>query len=478
MKQRNIELLKNNEFGSKSIPRLVLSFAATTFVALILNSVYNITDTLFVSWGVGDHAMGGVSIAFPLILLQGAISTAIGGGAASLVSRKLGEGKGSEAGEITLNAMITFYATALIITALGLIFLNPLLKLLGATDDLYGYAKDYLIIILIGNVFSTGFSSIVRAEGKMLYGFMMWVVPISINIILDAIFILVLGWGVKGSAIATVISQFCSFAMSVFFFLKISNQSFKGAKIKWKRVGDIVAIGLPSLVQMSCLSIATIFMNNVLRDVSGTLGVTSFAYMSKIMTFMIVPFTAITQALSPIVGYNYGAGKTERVRKTIEFCAIISFAYAVVALLLAEAIPQYLIKMFTKNEQLIAAGATGMRIVAIVMPFTPLPMLVGATLQAEGKKLWSLIMFASSLLFLIAPLFLMGKYLGIKGVWWAYVLAGVLSTAFAVVKICISARKDKTNVDNSEDCKIEECNIEKCGIEDNNMEYCSTEKSA
>ncbi len=196
---------KAERMAHDNIAKLVLRFSATTLVALIFNSIYNLTDALFVSWGVGDNAMGGVSIVFPFVILQSGIATALGGGAASLVSRKLGEGKAREAGEITLNAMLIFYATAITMSVLGFVFMHPLLRLFGATDEIYHYAKEYFVIILAGNIFSTGFSSIIRAEGKMLYSLLIWIIPISINIILDAVFILILGWGVRGSAIATVI---------------------------------------------------------------------------------------------------------------------------------------------------------------------------------------------------------------------------------------------------------------------------------
>jgi len=440
---------KAEKMTNEKIPKLVLSFAATTLVALILNSVYNLTDTLFVSWGVGDHAMGGVSVVFPFVILQSAIATALRGGAASLVSRKLGEGKSGEAGEITLNAMLVFYITAAITTALGFALMNPLLKLMGVTDELYEYAKQYFIIVLAGNVFSTGFSSIIRAEGKMVYGLLIWVIPITLNIILDAVFILVLGWGVKGAAAATVCCQFASFIMSVLFFSKFTAQNFKGARLKWKRIGEIIEIGLPSLVQMGSLSIMTLILNNALSIVSGTLGVTAFGYISKIITFGLVPFTAVTQALSPIVGFNHGAGNSDRVRKTVSFCALISLVYAVFALIVAEAIPEYMLMIFTKNSAIIETGARGIRIIAAALLFAPMPMLLGAAMQAEGRKLWALIMYASNLIFLLPPVFIMGKYLGLDGIWLSYVIAGVCSTILAVIKLLCDKMKNKKIVPSS-----------------------------
>lgn len=424
---------KSLRLGEERLSRIILRFSFTTLVALLFNSIYNLTDALFVSWGVGDNAFAGVSVVFPFAVLQGAISTAIGGGAASIVSRKLGENKKSEAGEVTLNAMMTFYITAIITTALGFIFMEPILKLMGVTGDIYAHAKKYFIIILAGNVFSTGFSSIMRAEGKMLYSLLIWVIPISINIILDAVFILVLGWGVEGSALATVICQFCSFLMSVLFFLLFSVQKFKGARIRLRQVKEIFAIGLPSLVQMGSISIITLLMNNILSKTGGTLAVSGFSYVLRLLTYFIMPFTAIAQALAPVAGYNYGAGNSERVKKSVRLCTLYAMLYAAFALAVAEAIPMYLLKIFTKNHEIISFGIRAMRITAPSILLTPLPMISGAAFQAIGRKKAALAMYAANLVFLIPLILIFERPLGTDGIWIAYVAASAFATVLAVV---------------------------------------------
>lgn len=438
-----------NNLGTEKISKLVFSFFATTFAGLILNSVYNLTDTLFVSWGVGDIAMGGVSIVFPLVLLQGGISTTIGGGAASLIARKLGEGRLQDAGKITANAMMIFYTISILVSIFGLIFMTPLLKLMGATDELLPHAKEYCAIILIGNVFSTGFSSIVRAEGKMLYAMMMWVVPISVNIVLDAIFILWFGWGVRGSAFATVLSQFTSFIMCVIFFAKKSSQQFKGVRPDFKTIKDIIKIGLPSLVQTAALSVIIALLNIMLSKTSGATGIVAFGYISKLVSYAIAPFIAITQAIAPIVGYNYGIKNMDRVKETTSFCVKISVILAVTIIAIAEIIPQYLIMIFTKDPEIIRVGTIGIRIVALAILFTPIPMIVGAKMQAIGKTMWALILYGSNVIFIIAPAILLGKYFGAIGIWWAYVLAYICSNLLVCVKLIIDKYKRKVIIYNS-----------------------------
>lgn len=431
------------KLATKSIPSLVLSFAATTFAALIFNSVYTLTDALFVSWGVGDNAMGSVSVVFPFIILQSAIATAVGGGAASIISRMLGKGDAENAGNTAFNAMLVFYISAVIITIVGFVFMNPLLKAMGVTDELFPLAKQYFIIILAGNVFSTGFSSIIRAEGKMLYALLIWVIPISLNIIFDAIFILVLKWGISGSAAATVICQFTSFLMCVIFFTEFSSLKFKGIKPSFKRIGEILSIGLPSLVQMGSLSIMSVIINNVLSSVGGTMGVNTFAYISKIITFGIVPFTAIAQSLSPIVGYNFGAGKTLRVKSTIRFCIFVCFVYSLLALIVFRLFPSLFIRIFTNSGELISSGVNGLKIVTISLPFAFIPMIIGASKQATGNTASAFIIYSANLTFLIPSAFILSRFFGMNGAWWSYVLSSILATLFTMILYFSQSKKSE-----------------------------------
>ena len=231
---------KTQELSSGKISALVLRYSLTTFAALLFSALYNLVDTLFVSRGVGDTAMGGVAVVFPFMIIQGAVAQTVGGGAASIVSRLLGKRDNAAAGEVTLNAMATFYISAVLVSLIGFIFMNPILSLLGATPDILPYARQYFTIVLAGNVFSTGFSSIIRAEGRMTYALLIWLIPTGVNVVLDAVFIFALDMGVRGAALATVLCQFTSFVMSILFFKKYSCQSFTGARLRLSTVKQAV----------------------------------------------------------------------------------------------------------------------------------------------------------------------------------------------------------------------------------------------
>lgn len=429
--------------GTASIPLLLLRFFGVTFGGLLFSAVYTLTDALFVSWGVGDSAMGSVSVVFPFVIFQGAFTTALGGGASSIVSRLLGKGELEKAGAVTANAMMIFYITSAVITVIGFIFLDPLLSLMGVTDELYPMAKEYFSIILAGNVFSTGFSSIIRAEGRMGYSLLIWVLPISVNIVLDVVFILVLGWGVKGSALATVISQFISAFMSVLFFTAFTSQKFKGVKLDGKIISEIFAVGLPSLIQTGSLSIITVILNRVLRDVGSTSGVTTFAYISKILTFVCLPSSAIALAASPVVGYNYGACKSRRVMQAVKISLSAGIVYGAAAMFFVEFKPELLMRIFTENQSFISSGSEGLRIIALSFIFVPVPAIGGAVYQALGNKFWALALYSAPLVLLVPMIFLMPESAGVEDVWFAYVGANAAACVLAAIKLILSYKNSK-----------------------------------
>ncbi len=422
---------KNDEMRTQSIPKLITKYSLATFCALFFNELYNIIDTLFVSKGVGDNAMGGVSIIFPFMIIQGAVAQTIGSGSASIISRLLGKKEYEKAGNITIHAMFAFYLTSVVITIAGFIFMNPLLRLFGATQEIMSYAKEYFTIILIGNVFSTGFSSIIRAEGKMLYSLLIWIIPTAINVALDAVFIYALDMGVKGAALATIICYFSSFVMSVIFFRFISVQKFRKVKIDFKAIIEIITTGIPMLVQLGSMSVLFMIINNVLSSTGGTQSVNTFAYVSKVITFAIVPFNAVAAAISPIISYNYGAKNYERIKRTLNYSIIMCEIYAVIALIISLTIPQLLIGIFTTDYTIISEGAYALNILAFALFTTPVTIIIGTYFQATGKKLKALITNSLIVIFSLICILVFSCIAGIKGIWLsvpaACLLAGISS---------------------------------------------------
>ncbi len=428
-------LSKINQMETYSIPKLIAKYSVTTFCALFFNELYNIVDTLFVSRGVGDNAMGGVSIIFPFVMIQGAVSQTIGAGSASIISRLLGKKDYEQAGSVTANAMCAFYITAAAITVIGLTFINPLLNLFGATDDIMPYAKAYFTIMLLGNVFSTGFSSIIRAEGKMVYSLLIWLIPTAINVLLDAVFIYGLHMGVKGAALATVISYFSSFVMSIIFFTKLSVQRFSHIKLKLKTVTEIITLGVPMLIQMGSMSILFAVVNKMLSASGGTLVINTFAYLSRIITFSIVPFTSMAMAVSPIISYNFGAERNNRVNKALKYCVIFSEAYAVFAMIAAFLFPQIFLKIFTSDTGIILSGVNALHIISPSLLFVPVTIITGSYFQAIGKKASSALANSLILIFLAVNIFILSKRMGINEIWLSIPVSCLLACIVSIILI-------------------------------------------
>lgn len=386
MSKRKSKPEKTREMGEENLVRLILRYSSVTFAALIFSALYNIVDSIFVSYGIGDNAMGGVSIVYPFMILQGAIAQTIGGGAAVGVSQYLGKKEYEKAGGITANAMLAFYSTAVLISIISLVFTDKILVLLGATKDIMPYAREYFTIIAAGNVFSTGFSSIIRAEGRMGYSLLIWILPTAVNIIADYALIFIFDMGVTGAALATVFSQFTSFLMSIVFFAKFSSQSFKRIKINPKTVKEMITLGIPTLFQMGGASIILFVINKLLSIHFGSLYVNAFAYVSKIITFVLVPLNAVSSAAAPIIGYNFGAGNTKRVNKSFDISLVFCMLSSAIACAVLIAAPSQFMRIFTKTDGIINLGVQIVRQLAPAMLFLPMPFLCGSYFQAIGSK--------------------------------------------------------------------------------------------
>lgn len=423
-----------------------LHYFSVTFVSLFFGALYNLADALFVGRGVGDDAMGAIGVVLPFTILQGAVAQALGGGAASVVSRALGRGDRQAAGQATATAMAAFYITAILVSAIGLLFTDPILRLFGATDALLAPAREYFVILLWGNVFSTGFSSIIRAEGKMRYALLIWLIPTSVDMVLNAVFIFGLGLGVRGAALSTVLGQAVSFLMAVLFFARFSQQKLVFRRLPLHLLGRIALLGLPVLVQMGGMSFITFSVNRLLGALAGTQGVNTFAYIIRLAAFGIMPFTAAAQAASPMIGFYLGSGDLRRVKQTAAAAIAVCMLWAVPAVLAAQLFPGALLGIFTNQVAFIAGGAQALRIVSPALLFVFLPILFGAFYQSAGKTAGAL--FLNALPVVCVPLFawLLCARFAAAGVWWAFVLGCACACAAAAVffgftqKACFSAK--------------------------------------
>ncbi len=431
---------KSLEMGTEPIGKLLFKYSSTLFCSLLFSALYNAVDAVFISYGVGDLAMAGVSVASPFMMIQAAFAQMLGGGAGVLVTGFLGKKEYEKAGDVTFNTMAVFYSTAITVSLISILFCTPILRVFGATDEIMPYAREYFIVIAAGNVFSTGFSSIIRAEGRMKYSLLIWLIPTGINILFDYIFVFVLKLGVVGAALATVLCQFTSFLMSVIFFLKISCQKIKIKLPDFSIVKNVLGLGVPALLQTGGMSVVMFAINNRLSHFDDAASIASFAYISKIIQFSLVPINAVSMALSPIISYNFASGEYSRVKKAIKSALGASCGFCVAELLAGFFLGEHLISVFSKSPEILNKGNEIIRILSLSLILVPFILIAATCFQATANKKKSVclnaVLIVSTSLCVFTLSFAKGNVM-----WWGVLLGCVFSFLLCVLLI----EKEKKN---------------------------------
>ena len=423
--------------GTEPVSRLLAGMSLQTTLALLLYSVYALTDTFFISRGVSAYAAGGVSLTMPVVMILGAVSTTMGTGAASIISRALGKDDKEKAAATAANTFLIFWLTALAFTVLGLLFLNPLLRLLGTDDILLPYAKSYLRIILLGAVTSTGFSALIRAEGNTRFSLYIWIFPVLINLIFDPVFIFCFGWGVEGAAAATVLAQSISAGMSVYYFFFSGRDTYKiqreHFRLKRTLIGEIISIGSPSLISQAGTSLIVTIINQILLRYGGAEAITAFGIVSRIQGFMVLPQNGIVQGMQPIVGYNFAARLYDRVKKTIRLSIAASAAYGILMLLAGILGASFLVSIFVSEPEILALGASILPLIALCFPFKGIPTIVSAVFQSEGKPFLSVSLLLFGLFAVQLPvMLLLAQQFSLTGIWMSFVISDALMCIISI----------------------------------------------
>lgn len=427
-----MEVTRTNKLGTEPIGRLLLSTSSGTILALMVYAIYSITDIFFVSRGVGSLAAAGVSISSPLLIALGAVSTTVGAGGASIVSRALGAGDEEKAARTVANAFLIFWSAAVLVTIFGLVFLDELILMMGATDTILPYAKSYGRIILIGAITSTGYSAIVRADGSIRYSTAMWLIPVGMNIILDPIFIYLLHWGVAGAAAATVIAQTISAGMSIYFFFLKKRKTYE-IKVSYfipssKIIKEIILVGMPSFLKNMSTSLMVIITNNFLKTMGGDAALSVYAIVSKLFGGLNTVQTGIMQGMQPIVGYNFGRREYSRVKKAMRLSMITSIGYGLLVSVLCLFIPSALLNVMSKDHAVITAGIPALRLMALALPISGIMLMISSYFQATGKASTAIgLSLGSTLAVRIPVLIIMAFLLQLNGIWLSEVISeGIL----------------------------------------------------
>ena len=424
--------------GELPVGRLLWHACTQTTFAVGVYGIYALTNAWFVARGVGTTAMAAVNLVAPLLLALGAVSTALGVGAASVVSRHLGAGDTSTAARAAGNALIVFWAAAVATTVVGLTGLEPLLRLLGAHGPTLGYARDYATIILAGAIVSTGFSSLVRAEGRMRFATMLWVIPVAVQITLDPLLIFGLGLGVRGAALGTVGGQAVSAGMSLWFFFAQKHRPYHIRRSDLRphlpTVRTFVGIGAPSFLAGFGATLLVVVVNTTLsRAAATTAALTAFAICSRIQTFVAMPQLGISQGMQPIVGYNAGRLLTGRVRRARTLSLRATLVYSTVAAGSVALLAAPIAAAFVDDASVHTESVEALRILAIGFAAAGLTPLVSAYFQALGRPRPSYVLSVGTLLLVKVPLVLALGRTGPTGTWVALAAGEVLSAGVALL---------------------------------------------
>jgi putative MATE family efflux protein len=427
---------------------LLASFSIPAIVGLLAQALYYVVDRIFIGWALQSEGIAGITVCFPFMLIIMAFAMLIGLGATALISIRLGEQKKDDAELVLGNAVVLLIAASVAVTAAGLLLLDRLLILFGASEAILPYAHDYMQIIAIGTIFQMlgyGLNAPIRGEGNPRIAMYTMLIGVVLNVILAPIFIFGLGWGMHGAALATVISQGVSAVWVVAYFLHGNSL----LKIRWKNLrlkkavcAQIMAIGSsPFAIQMSA-SVMQSILNRQLDQYGGDEAIAAWGIIWAVVMMFFMPMFGINQGAQPIMGYNYGAGQFDRVRKALKTAALAATAIAIVGFLIMMLAPIQVVRLFNpRDADLLELTVHAMRICVIMMPLVGFQVVSTGYFVAVGKPRESMLVSLSrQILFLIPAVLILPNFLGLNGVWASIPTADLSSALLTGVLLSMELR--------------------------------------
>ncbi|MBP3679817.1 MAG: MATE family efflux transporter [Bacteroidaceae bacterium] len=430
------------ELGTQPIGKLLMQYAIPAIIAMTATSLYNMVDSIFIGQGVGPMAISGLAITFPFMNLGAAFGAMVGVGASTLISVKLGQRDYSMAQMVLGNVVTLNVIIGVVFSIVSLLFLDPILYFFGASPDTIGYARDFMQVILLGNIFThmyLGLNAVLRAAGHPQKAMYATINTVIINIILAPIFIYVFKWGIRGAAIATVIAQIVSL---VWQFKILTNQNEllhlkKGIySLQNKIVKNIIAIGLSPFCMNVASCFIVIFINKGLKEYDGDLAIGAYGIVNRLVFICVMIVMGITQGMQPIAGYNYGAQQYQRVNAVLKLAIIGATIMTTLTFLIGEFIPELAVRLFTTDEGLISRAAEGFRIVVLVFPIVGFQMVTSNFFQSIGMANKAIFLsLTRQLLFLLPCLIILPTFLGASGIWWSMPISDAVASAVAAVML-------------------------------------------
>lgn len=447
MRKINAEALpdnngKENKMGTMPVNRLLVSMSLPMIISMIVQALYNVVDSIFVSW-VSEDALTAVTLAFPIQSLMIAFGSGLGVGVNALLSRSLGEKKMENVRGAVTHGMIIYVVVFILFLIAGIAISEPFMASQTGNERIAEDGAAYLSVVCI---FSFGlfgqffFERLLQSTGRTFFTMITQGTGAVINIILDPILIFgLLGapkMGVTGAAAATVIGQITAALLALFFNIKFNTEislSLKGIKLRMQVFRSILSVGIPSVLMQAISSVMSLGMNAILISFSST-AVAVFGVYFKLQSFVFMPVIGLNNGMVPIVAYNYGARKKDRMLKTIRLSIYYAVAIMALGLIVAQAIPEQLLSIFNASDDMMDMGVYALRIISIHFPVAAVCIILSSVFQALGKGLYSLwISFARQIIVLLPVAYIFSKIGGLNMIWWCFPLAELLSLVFCVI---------------------------------------------
>lgn len=436
--------------GTEPVGKLLMQYAIPAIIAMTASSLYNMVDSIFIGQGVGALAISGLAITFPLMNLSAAFGAGVGVGASTYISVKLGQKDYRTAENILGNTVVLNLIIGIAFSVITLMFLNPILYFFGASENTIQYARDYMVIILVGNVFSHmyfGLNAVLRAASKPKHAMYATMFTVVLNTILDPIFIWPLHLGIKGAAYATILSQIIALVWQLWVFSdKRELMHFKKGifHLNGDIVRNIIGIGMSPFSMNVCACIVVIFINTGLAHYGGDMAVGAYGISNKLAFIFVMITMGVNQGMQPIAGYNYGSLQLDRLMRVLKYAVIVGTAVTTSGFVIGEFFPHICARLFTSDQTLIDISVRGIRINMLMFPLIGYQMVVTNFFQSIGKaKISMFLSLSRQLLFLLPLLIILPPIFGVDGVWASLPSADAVSSIITAVIMIVYMRKFK-----------------------------------
>ena len=439
------------ELGTEKISKLLRQYAVPAIIAMTASSLYNMVDSIFIGHGVGKFAIAGLALTFPMMNLGAAFGALVGVGASATISMLLGQKNYEMAQKVLGNVVTLNLIIGLVYTIVFLIFLDPILYFFGASENTIGYARDYMKVILYGNIIThmyLGLNAVMRSAGLPRKAMMATIYTVIINTVLDPLFIYVFDWGIKGAAWATIIAQ----TSALIWITRIFSDKnlvihFKRGifKLKSRIVKDVISIGMSPFFMNTAACLIVILINQGLQRHGGDLAIGAYGIVNRISFVFVMIVMGLNQGMQPIAGYNFGAREFQRVDRVLKLTIFCATAIMTLGFLVAELFPRQLVMIFTTDEELIQHSISGMRIVFLMFPIIGFQMVTSNFFQSVGMAGKAIFLsLTRQLLFLLPCLLILPHFFQTNGIWMSMPVADALSSIVSFFMLYSQIKKFKT----------------------------------